>query len=171
MHNHVTARPLSSLYSEGADDIFPGEELIDVGEVVAKRRVFALLSDVIHIEPGGDRDSQNGLSGDLADVKSGKPNSRFNSGLTCHISDLQGIILEVADKFIFVGKLGIGWILDSRVNPSISNSKSDKFDFGVLLFMHIGSDGGDKMSRIGLSGNEKSTVLVFRVLGQKSCEK
>lgn len=44
--------PVSALSTESLDDFGEGEELVNVGEVVAKRGIFALFSNVINIESG-----------------------------------------------------------------------------------------------------------------------
>lgn len=52
MYGLRTFRPLSALHSESSDNFRESQELINVGEIVAKRGIRALVADVVHVESG-----------------------------------------------------------------------------------------------------------------------
>lgn len=78
MHHHLTIDPLSTGGAQSLLYVFSGQELIHIGEVIAQRRVITLLSDIIYIETGSYRYSQNSRDNQLASFQGGDPDTRLN---------------------------------------------------------------------------------------------
>lgn len=166
MNDHIAVRPFSSLNSESRDDIFSGKEFSNKIKVVTERWVLTFFCDIVDIESGRNWVSEDVLSGELADFEGDDP-GQFgkNQTLTNLVGSPEEIIAVLGDKIVLQGELSVLRILVEWVSPSVSDSNSDKVE---VVLLEDGSNGGDIVSSVALTGDENFSVLELGELGQES---
>jgi len=147
-------------------------------EIVAQGRSIARNADVIHVELGMKRVSNDGVREKLAELE-GYEFSLYsglcallahpNETLASHEADFEDFIPFFADQIVLIREVGILWVLDERIGETISDCETLEGHVEVSsLFNNVRANGWDIVAGIGLTGDVEIAICKLRVLSYEA---
>jgi len=163
--------PFSATHSQGSFDAWLVQVLISIRHVVAKRRVFTLCSDIVHIEFRIQGITYDDLSQDLACFQCHQVQAHANHFLTNEVASLKEVVLSGSNEVIFVSEISVFWVLLIGVNPTISNGNSLEIHSQIShVIQEVVSNGWHVVTSITFSGYIEIPVLVLWILSQETLQ-
>ena len=132
VHRGLAVFPFSSWDSQISLYFRLIKEYACIIEIIAKWWLSARNSDIIHIEFWVERITEDRLNKYLTDLKRNKVrHTRCYQFLATKETSLEDVVESWTYQIVLVSKVGVGWVLVIRINPSISDGDSFEIDFDI----------------------------------------